>query len=254
MKPFSEAPIKPDVPDTPDLPESTADRPRETKEWQGQIELPEDSDSWVDSIELSDESEGWQDSIDLDDLKRTVLSTSIERTDKQEGDYPSTYKERVDRTPRDDGERGDWQGERGESIFIPNDDDIKSILDEYGIEGIAYKDGIPDFSPCSESTVEIDNMTDNRSGPPVEGSNFQQCDQKCAEQWNEQCRDGRSDWTARDVANWRRENGYSWHERNDMKTCDLIPTKINAYFGHLGGVGEYIRFTSNNSAEGVFDE
>ena len=30
----------------------------------------------------------------------------------------------------------------------------------------------------------------------------------------------------------------TWHECNDMKTMQLIPTIINAKFGHLGGVGE----------------
>ena len=168
--------------------------------------------------------------------------------------YPSSYKERIDQTPKDDGDRGDWQGERGESVFIPDNDDIEAVLGKYHIDGIRYKNGIPDFSPCSESTVEISNMTENRSGPPVEGSNFQQCDQKCAEQWSQQYRDGICDWTARDVADWRRENGYSWHERNDMKTYDLIPTKVNAYFGHLGGVGECIRLSENRSGEDIFDE
>ena len=244
--------------------EAMVGKPNESENWQDSIALSEGTDGWVEHIDLTDGSDTWQDVISLDDanilkLVRAAVDAKSKNGetsstgDTTEGDYPSTYKERVDRTPRDDGERGDWQGERGESVFVPNDAEIKTILEEYGIEGIEYKDGIPDFSPCAESTVEIDNMTDNRSGPPVEGSNFQQCDQKCAEQWNAQARDGRTDWTARDVANWRRENGYSWHERNDMKTCDLIPTKVNAYFGHLGGVGEYIR-SSNYQEEGVFDE
>ena len=59
--------------------------------------------------------------------------------------------------------------------------------------------------------------------------------------------------TARDVSQWRKENGYSWHERNDMKTCDLIPTKINAYFGHLGGVSECRKRDEVNYG-GDFDE
>ena len=28
------------------------------------------------------------------------------------------------------------------------------------------------------------------------------------------------------------------HELNDTKTMQLVPTEINATFGHLGGVGE----------------
>ena len=204
-------------------------------------ELPDDSGEIHYKSDIPDDSGSSPSRLDLSD-------------DAADLSYSSTYKERVDRTPKNDGERGDWQGDRGESLFVPNDPDINSILHKHGIMGIKYQDGTPDFSPCSECTVEIRNMTDNRSGPPVEGSNFQQCDQKCAEQWNAQCRDERCDWTARDIANWRRENAYSWHERNDMSTCDLIPTKINSYFGHLGGVGEYLRLSSTQSAEGIFDE
>lgn len=231
MKIFSEVPINADVPDCAESLEESIDCRNE----------------WIDHIDLPDESNIWQDSIDLSKADFSVLREK-DSADAIEGDYPSTYKERMDQTPKDDRERGDWHGERGESSFTPNDEEMKSLLDEHGIDSIEYKNAIPDFSPCSESTVTIDNMTDNRS------SNFQQCDQRCAEQWNMQCRGNRSDWTARDVANWRRENDYSWHERNDIKTCDLIPTKVNAYFGHLGGVGEYIRLSNKNIAEGIFDE
>ena len=165
----------------------------------------------------------------------------------EENDYFSTYDERLKQTPKEDSDRGEWEGERGESKFLPNDPAIKKFLEKYGLDGIVYKDGIPDFSEVSESTVEIDNMTENRA------ENFKQCDEKCAEQWNKEARDGRTDWTARDVAQWRKENGYSWHERNDMKTCDLIPTKINDYFGHLGGVSECKKRDASNDG-GDFDE
>ena len=150
----------------------------------------------------------------------------------EKNDFFSTYDERLKQTPKEDSDRGKWKGERGESKFIPNDHEIKRILKKCGLYGIVYKDGIPDFSDVSKSTVEIDNMTENRA------ENFKQCDEKCAEQWNKETRNGRIDWSARDVAQWRKENGYSWHERNDMKICDLIPTKVNDYFGHLGGVSE----------------
>jgi hypothetical protein len=166
-----------------------------------------------------------------------------DKTDNSE--YPSTLEERIQQTPRE-GDRGHWEGERGESKYVPTDHpEIIDILKKDDLDGIDYKDGIPDFSEVSESTVEIDNMTDDRQ------KNFEQCDEKCAEQWNKEERDGRTDWNARDVANWRRENVYSWHERNDLKTCDLVPTKINAYFGHLGGVGEY---KTAKSKDGGFDE
>lgn len=179
--------------------------------------------------------------IDNDDMEKS-------ESDVNEN-YYSTYEERIKQTPREDSERGGYEGDRGESKFIPTDKEINEILEKYGLDGIVYKDGIPDFSEVSESTVEIDNMTDNRA------DNFSQCDEKCAEQWNKEGKFGKSDWTARDVANWRKENGYSWHERNDMKTCDLVPTKINDYFGHLGGVSECKKRDSENNAGGSdFDD
>ena len=164
-----------------------------------------------------------------------------------DAEYFSTYEERLNQTPREDSDLGKWDGERGESKFIPNDQEIKAKLAERGLEGIDYKDGIPDFSEVSESTVEIDNMAENRA------ENFKKADEECAKRWNEEQKGGRTDWTARDVSQWRKENGYSWHERNDMKTCDLIPTKINAYFGHLGGVSECRKRDEVNYG-GDFDE
>ena len=167
--------------------------------------------------------------------------------DGLETTYLSSYEERIQQTPRE-GERGEWEGIRGESKYIPLDEKIKELLSKYGMDGVDYRDGIPDFSKCSEATVEIDNMSEKRTGPC---GNFEQCDQKCAERWNEEGKDGKTDWTARDVANWRRENGYSWHECNDRKTCQLVPTEINDYFGHFGGVGECKKA---NAQEDEFDE
>ena len=163
-------------------------------------------------------------------------------------EFESSYEERWKHTPKE-GERGSWTGERGESIFVPSDPEIKALLKKYGLDGIPYKDGVPDFSKIAAATVEIDNMTEQREG---EGGNFEQADQALADKWNAEGKDGRTDWTASDVRAWRKENGYTWHERNDMKTMDLVPTKIHQYFGHFGGVGE-CKIRDGNSEE-EFDE
>jgi Tfp pilus assembly protein PilP len=191
-----------------------------------------------------------------DEVKAETVEAEETNPDKEkepvESDFLSTYEERKRQTPTDKNtERGHWEDKRGESRYIPTDEKIKEILAKYGLDGIEYKDAIPDFSKCSESTVEIDNMSENRYSKDGKVGNFEQADQKCAEQWNKDGKDGKTDWTARDVANWRRENGYSWHECNDRKTCQLIPTEINDYFGHLGGIGEC---TKANAQEEGFDE
>ncbi|MBQ2801596.1 MAG: HNH endonuclease [Lachnospiraceae bacterium] len=226
------------------------DRPLNSKEIGKEIK-PEGQESTDDAKSF------WDDMLDGENDEPSALSEDDnsekdnevdEKKDAGESDdYFSTYEERLKQTPKEDSERGEWEGERGESKFIPNDQEVKDILAGYGLDGITYKDGIPDFSNVSESTVEIDNMTENRA------ENFKQCDEKCAEQWNKEACDGRTDWTARDVAHWRKETGYSWHERNDMKTCDLVPTKINDYFGHLGGVSECRKRDEANEG-GDFDE
>lgn len=186
-----------------------------------------------------------------DDAADTVLDTAEETSDdspEKNGECLSTYEERLKQTPAE-GDRGHWTGERGESKYIPTDEEVKEILADYGMDGVDYKNGIPDFSNCAEATVEIDNMSSDRKG---KGGNFEQCNQKCAEQWNAEARDGKTDWTARDVADWYRDNHYSWHECNDRKTCQLVPTKVNDYFGHLGGVGECN--IAEKKQEDLFDE
>lgn len=165
--------------------------------------------------------------------------------------YYSEYDDRIKRTPLD-GDRGNWEGQRGESKYVPSENtekgkDVKQLLTEKGVDGIEYKNGEPDFSSMSESTVKIEGMTGDCQ------KNFPQADIKCAEQWNAEGRDGRTDWTAADVRDWRRENEYSWHERSDTETMDLVPTEINLYFGHLGGCSECRIRDSKDKGDG-FDE
>lgn len=158
-------------------------------------------------------------------------------------DYPSSYKERLDRTPSIENPNGKWSGDRGESMFIPTDDRFRELLQSKGVEGINYKDAIPDFSPIAEAKVTIQGMSQHRlsligeNGERIVG-NYEKADIECAKAWNLKQRDGKDDWTHQDVKNWREANGYTWHEDNDMKTCDLVPTEVNKVCSHLGGVSE----------------
>ena len=69
-----------------------------------------------------------------------------------ENGYYSTYEERIKQTPRENSDRGDWSGKRGESEFTPNDKEVKMILEKYGTHSISYKDGIPDFRKKPRNT------------------------------------------------------------------------------------------------------
>lgn len=160
-----------------------------------------------------------------------------------EGKYFTTSTERKALASRS---KGSWDGLQGDSKFFPENPEAKAALKEKGVDSISYKDGNPDFSVVSESTVEIENMTSARP------YNYSQADELCSKQWNEINKNGRSDWTANDVKAWRREHGYSWHERIDRKTMDLVPRIINDECKHYGGVAECRRL--ERIIGGGFDE
>lgn len=156
----------------------------------------------------------------------------------------TTTEERINFASHSNGE---WSGEAGNSLFTPNLEAAKEKLSEYGQDCIEYKDGNPDFENCSEATVKIENMSSNRA------SNFRQADTACAEKWNAEAKDDRTDWTSRDVKEWRQDNTYSWHERIDMKTMDLVPREIHEECKHYGGVAECKRFETGTGLGGKFD-
>ena len=147
---------------------------------------------------------------------------------------------------------GAWKGETGNSKFHPEKKEAREALDRYKQDGIDYRDGEPDFSKVSEVTVKIDNMTSIRIGP---GKNFDQANQKTAELFNAMAKDNKTDWIARDVENWRKENGYTWHERLDRKTMDLVQSDIHAECKHFGGVAECKRYEAARKMNvGGFDD
>lgn len=133
---------------------------------------------------------------------------------------------------------GHWEGEAGESRWIP-DKNLEpgdrngtnpehktwgEILEEHGVESVPFRNGEVDFSDISKGKVEIDDFSADRS------SNFDQADEKLAEQRG--C-------TPEDVAKWRSENGYTWHECRDCKTMLAVPTEIHGNIPHSGGISEY---------------
>lgn len=142
--------------------------------------------------------------------------------------FYSTYEERINRTPVNNGK---WTGERGESTFVSDSDEVSKYLKEANKDGVTYKDGCPDFKPFSKGEVEIPAMSPERHTVAGKPGNFEQADEALAQLRGNGC-------TARDVADWRRANRYTWHELNDMKTCQKVPITINKVYTHLGGASE----------------
>ncbi len=142
--------------------------------------------------------------------------------------YNEQYKRRMSQVPNT-GARGKWTGTRGESVFIPSDVEIKKILEKYGLKGIKYRNGVPDFSDLARYTVTVQGMRGGRKPKDPRPYNFSIAFGELSMQT------GVSKKALRKMV---KDNDYTWHECNDMKTMIMVPSKINLYFGHMGGVGE----------------
>ena len=141
---------------------------------------------------------------------------------------------RIKQTPKNNPLRGYWTGKRGNSVFIPthNQDEIIKILNKYNLCVINYQKGIIDLNPCSIATVSLFKMY------IIRYKNFKICDMLCANLWNNSNFSNKKDWTNYNVKNYRKQYHYSWHECNDCVHCELVPTKINSFFSHFGGIAE----------------
>jgi hypothetical protein len=135
------------------------------------------------------------------------------------------------RIPRNDGF---WDGEPGNSNFYPDREKTPSvcnpegetwgeILDKHGIESIPFKDGYPDFSGVAEETVEIKDFTTYRP------ANFSQADEQFAE---------KRGCSPEEACQYRKDNRLTWHECEDQKTMQLVPSEVHNNIPHSGGVAE----------------
>ena len=149
--------------------------------------------------------------------------------------------ERIKKTPKDNPKRGYWSNQRGMSVYVPvnTQKNIIILLNQFQLAGISYIDAMPDFRQCSYCTVYLQLMSLSRS------RNFSSCDQLCAIHWNSTHYLNCSSWTSHKVKKFRIENSLSWHECNDCTTCDLVPSKINLFFLHLGGIAECKRINKS---------
>ncbi|WP_300260050.1 HNH endonuclease [Clostridium sp.] len=140
-------------------------------------------------------------------------------------------------------EGGRWECERGNSKWIPNPDYVpqksnpdgktwSEILTFHGIDGIVFKDGEADFSKISKGNVEIENFSIKRE------DNFDKADIELAKKHG--C-------NPKDVSDWRKANGYTWHECKDMKTMQKVPREIHNNVTHRGGISEAKKGTGENS-------
>ena len=100
------------------------------------------------------------------------------------------------------------------------------MLDEYETDGVNFNDGEPDFSDFSKGEVILDEQQTDR------GMVFNEADTKLAEQRG--C-------SPADVYKWRKENGYTWHEKSDGLTVQKVPSIVHGNITHAGGHSVNVR-------------
>lgn len=165
-------------------------------------------------------------------LSPKELSEPIERITPSFRKTIEAYGSNFIRLPKSDGS---WDGERGMSMWRPERDFTPTVynpegkswgelLDKYGIDGIVFNDGEPNFSEISKGTVEITNFSGHRD------ANFYHASEALAEKRG--CSVG-------EVQQWMDENDYTWHERSDCRTMDKVPSEIHANIPHAGGISKY---------------
>ncbi|MBP5697632.1 MAG: hypothetical protein J6X11_13455 [Treponema sp.] len=252
-----------------------------------------EQDSWHKARRAGQTKEYWLNE------KAKECEKEYAKQQKEEIKHYTSKEERMRRVPKEfkkNGEwNGTWTGERGNSTFIPADTSknkkIIEFLNECGLDGVDYKDGVPDFFFLSEGSVKISDMTEYRPSlkdlekhPNIENArpdgkpgNFEQAYQAEANKWNELAREDesgtpRTDWTAADVKRWAKNPSLhdgqklTVHENSDMKTCEFIRYDVHDFFDHIGGCRECkIRDEQNgcwdeyknkdeNNNDGGFDE
>lgn len=133
--------------------------------------------------------------------------------------------------PKSDGV---WEGDKGNSKWIPDDEKVPGkanpeektwadVKKEYDIDDVEFVNGEPDFTETARGEAHIEDFSDNRD------KNFKQADEYEAE---------RRGCSPEEVKEWRKENGYTWHERKDCETMDKVPSIVHNNVFHSGGISE----------------
>ena len=206
-----------------------------------------DSETETSAENKHDAEKKTNDSSETKDLPKKEIS---------DGEFYTKLEDRVEHASHGDGT---WSGEPGQSEFTPNDPKAKEALEQKGLNSIKYdNNGEPNFHPVSEATVKIENMTANRYPSFIDENgvrhvcNFEKADIKLADQWNAECKDGKTDWNKSDVNKWVKDNNLTRHECLDKETMEYVDSDIHKECKHYGGVAECKARDISNSG-GKFD-
>lgn len=151
----------------------------------------------------------------------------------------SHVKSREDRIAQTPTKNVRWDGRRGESRCYPTDAKTRRLLKKYGQTYVAYdRTGEPNFTPYADASVRISDMSTDRQ------RNFSSAGRELLKtDWAKE----RKITTLSELDSYKTKHNLTWHECGDGVTMQLVPTEVNAKFGHSGGVAEYGAMEKNLS-------
>lgn len=151
------------------------------------------------------------------------------------------YKARIDRTPIN---KGKWvgpdgaEGVRGESEWVPEDPEVQKVLAKYGVDGIEYKEGYPDFTAVSQFSFDLHETEYKLSNT----KQFEICNDALLAQYEMQPEDfdRLTEEQKEDIAYGIQPEGYTWHhDTGEAGRMKLVPTIIHANCRHSGGRAQW---------------
>ncbi len=136
-------------------------------------------------------------------------------------------------TGRVSRKNGGWDGEPGNSSWLPDTLDAVSATKGKPIE---YIDNKPDFTPFAEDQVSIGKMSNKKNNADDFTAAREALMDKYPGRWNDEAHV--KQWeTAQGKDNWGNSLDYrqTWHHEPDGKTMTLVPTVIHEAAQHAGG-------------------
>ncbi len=184
--------------------------------------------------------------VALTKLRQTLDTLEPDEKDKEFFALPKRVQEDLDilwdkyRLPQADGV---WAAEKGNSLWIPNDNVIPrnkqynnmwgktwaQIKSENGIKGIPYIDSVPNFSNIAKEIVEIEFPSDYR----YDRDNTRQGLHDTAFAKLAKLKG----WTLEDTYAYKDKLNLVWHEDIDCKMLYLVPREVHDNIPHFGGIG-----------------
>ena len=152
---------------------------------------------------------------------------------------------------------GTWSGDRGNSMWIPNNSFARAELEMFGAKGISYKNGLPDFTPFSAFQHPLDpsqyTMSDYRQkkiccealnghlNKLAESLGADLSDPTSCSAFRDQvkdmlkCSEDSVEDILEDLKHGVTPDGYTWHHTDVPGVMQLVPEMIHGAARHRGG-------------------